>query len=141
MENKEQELMFKLSMYEQQIQQMQQQLQVIEQTIVDLSTLNLGLDELVGSKDKEIFAHIGQGIFAKAKILSEELAVDIGGKNLVKKSIPEIKEMIGNQIKKLEEIRKEIEENLEKINEELTETFAKGQGNHVCDENCRHKGK
>lgn len=128
MENKEQELMFKLSMYEQQIQQMQQQLQVVEQTILDLSTLNLGLDELVGSKDKEIFAHIGQGIFAKAKILSEELVVDIGGKNLVKKSIPEIKEMIGSQLKRLEEVRKEIEENLEKINEELTETFTEGQG-------------
>ncbi len=128
MENKEQqELMFKFSMYEQQIQQMQQQLEVVEQTILDLSSLNFGLSELVGSKDKEIFAHIGQGIFAKAKIISEELTVDIGGKNLVKKSIPETKEIIQNQIKKLEEIRKEIEENLEKINEELTKTFVEGQ--------------
>lgn len=140
MEN-EQELMLKLRAYEQQIQQMQQQIEAVEQTILDLSALNLGLDELIGSKDKEIFAHIGQGIFAKAKILSEELAVDVGGKNFVKKSIPEVKEMIGNQIKKLEEIRKETEESLEKINEELTEEFSEAQGKHVCDENCRHGGK
>ena len=127
-EKDQQELMLKLSMHEQQIQQLQQQLQAIEQAIVEMDSLNLGLDELVGSKDKEILAQIGRGIFAKTKLLSEELIVDIGGKNFVKKSIPDTKKIIEEQIKKLEDVKKELENNLEKINEELTKTFMSAQG-------------
>ena len=89
MEKEQQELMFKLSVFEQQLQQLQQQLQAVEQGIAELGSLNLGLDELIGSKGKEIFAPIGKGIFTKSKLLSEDLIVDIGGKNFVKKSIPE----------------------------------------------------
>jgi len=127
-EKEQQELMLKLHMYEQQIQQLQQQLQAIEQAIVEMDSLNLGLDELIGSKDKEILAQIGRGIFAKTKLISEELTVDIGGKNFVKKSIPETKKIIEEQVEKLEDVKKELEGNLEKINEELTKTFMEGQG-------------
>jgi len=127
-EKDQQELMYKLSAYEQQIQQLQQQLQAIEQAIVEMDSLNLGLDELVGSKDKEILAQIGRGIFAKTKLLSEELIVDIGGKNFVKKSIPDTKKIIEEQIEKLEDVKKELEGNLEKINDELTKTFMSAQG-------------
>lgn len=127
-EKDQQELMLKLSMYEQQIQQLQQQLQAIEQAIVEMNSLNLGLDELVGSEGKEILAQIGRGIFAKTKLLSEELTVDIGGKNFVKKSIPDTKKIIEEQIRKLEDVKKELEDNLEKINEELTKTFMSAQG-------------
>ena len=100
MEQNQQELMFKLSMFEQQMQQLQQQLQAVEQGIVEMNNLNFGLEELVGSKDKEILAPIGRGIFVKTKLLSEELTVDVGGKNFVKKSIPEAKKIINEQIKK-----------------------------------------
>jgi len=138
-DNEQKELVQKFQIYEQQINQMQQQLQVIEQTILDLSSLEFGIDELTGSKDKEIYANIGRGIYAKTKLISEELLVDIGEKNLVKKSIPETKEILKNQIEKLEKIKKEIEENLERINEELTEIFMNSQKEHVHDENCKHK--
>jgi len=127
-EKNQQELMYKLSAYEQQIQQLQQQLQAIEQAIVEMDSLNLGLDELVGSEGKEILAQIGRGIFAKTKLFSEELIVDIGGKNFVKKSIPDTKKIIEEQIEKLEDVKKELEDNLEKINEELTKTFMSAQG-------------
>ena len=85
MDEAQQELMFKLSMFEQQIQQIQQQLQAVEQGVAELTSLNLGLEEIVGSEGKEIMAPIGRGIFVKAKLLSEELIVDVGGKNFVKK--------------------------------------------------------
>ena len=91
-EQNQQEILFKFSMYEQQIKQLQQQMQAVEQGIIELSSLNLGLDELVGNTGKEIRAPIGRGIFVDAKLNSEELIVDIGRGNLVKKSIPETKE-------------------------------------------------
>ena len=127
MEKNQEELMQKLGMYEQQIMQLQQQLEAVEQAIVEMNSLVLGLDELVGKEGKEILAPIGRGIFAKTKLISEDLTVDIGGKNFVKKSIPETKKLIEDQVKKLEEVKKELEDNLEKINEELTKTFMDAQ--------------
>ena len=78
MENNEQELMFKFQMFEQQIRAIQQQLQAVEQAIVEMSDLNLGMDELIGKKDNEILAPIGRGIYAKANLISEELRDSMG---------------------------------------------------------------
>lgn len=101
-------------------QQLQQQIEAVNRGIVELSSLANGLDELVNSKDKEIFAPVGRGIFANAKLISDELNVDVGGGNFVKKSIPETKKLINEQIEKLDEVKKELEDNLEKIGEEFT---------------------
>jgi len=127
MEEPSQELMFKLSMFEQQIRQLQQQLEAVEQGVVEMNSLNTGLDELVGKKGKEIFAPIGRGIFARAKLESEDLNVDVGGGNFVKKSIPETKKIIEEQIKKLGNVKKELEEALEKLGGELRKVMEEGR--------------
>ncbi|MBU0958718.1 MAG: prefoldin subunit alpha [Nanoarchaeota archaeon] len=124
----QQELIFKFSMYEQQIKQLQEQLQAVEQAINDASSLAGGLDELNSGKDKEILASIGKGIFAKAKLISDELVVDVGGKNFVTKSIEDTQTLIVEQVDKLDDIKKELERNLEEINQELTKTFMEAQG-------------
>ena len=56
MDKNQQELMFKFQMFEQQIKQVQQQLQAVEQGIVEMSSLSLGLDELVGAAASASFA-------------------------------------------------------------------------------------
>lgn len=127
MEKNQEELMYKLSAYEQQIKQLQQQLEAVEQAIIEMNSLNLGLDELIGSKEKEVLAPIGRGIFVKTKLISEDLIVDIGGKNFVKKNIPDTKKLIKEQLKKLEDIKIELNENLEEINQELTMVFMDSQ--------------
>ena len=114
----EQELQFKFVMLEQQIMAIQQQLQAVEQALVDMTSLDLGLDEI--KIDKEILAPIGRGIFTKAKLISEDLTVDIGGKNYVKKSISDTKKLIQEQIGKLEKVREGLNGELEKINDEIT---------------------
>lgn len=131
MENKEQETMFKLQMFDQHIQQIQKQLEAIERGIFEMNELNMGLDDLVNSEGKEIFAPIGRGIFARAKLLSEELHVDIGEGNIVKKTIPETKEIISNQIKKLEDAKKELERAFEESNKELMKLVAEAQKQHA----------
>lgn len=125
--DREQELMLKLGTFEQQIQQLQQQLRAVEQGIVELNSLNFGLDELKGGKGKEILSPVGRGIFARTKLLSEELTVDIGGKNFVKKSIPETKKIIEEQTEKLSEIKNGLEKNLENINIEIREVIMGAQ--------------
>ncbi|MBI2044676.1 hypothetical protein HYT23_01320 [Candidatus Pacearchaeota archaeon] len=126
-EQKQQELMFKLAMYEQQIKQLNEQLEAVEKAIADSSSLSLNLENLKNGKEKEIVASIGKGIFARAKLISEELLVDIGGKNIVKKSIPEAQKLIGSQVNKLSEIKFEIEKNLEAMNSELMKMFLEAQ--------------
>jgi len=123
MDKTQQELLFKLSMFEQQIQNIQQQLQAVERAILDMNSLSLDLEELKGSEGKDILSSIGKGIFDKTKLISEELIVDIGGKNFVKKSIPETQKIVKEQIKKLEEAREELNKASKEINKQLTETM------------------
>ncbi|MCK9597221.1 prefoldin subunit alpha [Candidatus Pacearchaeota archaeon] len=119
------EILYKLAVFEKQIQQIQQQLQLIEQGLNDLNSLDNEIDNLRGKKDKEILAPVSSGIFVKAKLLSEDLIVDVGGKNFVKKSIDETKETIREQIKKLEEVKIQLTNSLDEINKEATEILMK----------------
>lgn len=123
MDKAQQELFFKLSMFEQQIQNIQQQLNVVEKSILDMNSLNTDLGEIEGANGKDILCSIGSGIFAKAKLISEDLIVNIGEKYLVKKSIRETQEIIQNQIKKLEGVKEELNKALEEINKNLTESM------------------
>ncbi len=125
--NLEQELARKFQVFEQQIRMLQEQLQAVEQTTIDLRTLDLGLDDLKESKDKEILAQVGRGIFVKAKVLSDDLIVDIGGKNFVSKNIGNTKEVLQGQVEKLGKIQEELEGELEKINQEITTAFLEHQ--------------
>ena len=127
MEKMNQEFLFKLSMFEQQIQQIQQQLQAVEEGISDMNMLNLSLDEIKKSVGKEALAPLGRGIFVETKILSDKLTVDVGGKNFVRKSVEETREIIDEQTKKLDKIKRELDEKLEEINENLTEAIMESQ--------------
>jgi len=123
----QQELIMKLGMFEQQIKQIQQQLQVVEQNTIELLSIKEGLEDFKESKDKEVLAQIGRGIFLKAKIISEDLIVDIGNKKFVNKDIDSTKEMIQRQIVKVDEVKGELEKALEEINKQLTETMMSAQ--------------
>jgi len=112
-----QELIIQLGMFEQQARQLQQQIQSIEQGIDEISILKEGLADI--KNGKEILASVGRGIFVKAKLSSDDLIVDVGSKNFVKKSIPETKKIIEEQIEKLLEVKTELQSNLEKLGEEI----------------------
>lgn len=122
-----QELMMQLQMYEQHIRALQEQLQAVEQAILETSSLNLGLDDVKESRGKDVLASIGKGIFIPAKIVSDELLVDVGGKHFVKKSVSETQKLITSQIEKLRAIQQELEGKLDEINQELTKTFMDAQ--------------
>lgn len=133
-EEEQQEMFYKFSMFERQIREIQQQIEAVERGIVDLKSLNYGLDELVGSKDKEIFAALGKGIFVKAKIISEELNVDIGSGNFIKKDIPQTKSLIEEQTLKLSQVKAELEDNLREIEKEITSMMNMDSHDCHCEE-------
>jgi prefoldin alpha subunit len=143
----EEELIRRFQVFEQQIMQIQEQLQLVEGGIVELKNLDKGLAELVGKTGEEIMAQVGRGIFVKAKLLSEELLVDVGEKKFISKTIPETKIVLIEQIEKLGEVKEELENQLEDINKELTKVMMEAgpTANHCdcddCDEECEHDGK
>ncbi len=118
MEKNNQELLMKINLLQQQAEQFQQQLQAIEQNILELTTLNIDLDEIKGAKGKEILSPIGRGIFVKSKLDSENLNVDIGEGIFAKRNVDETKEIVKYQIKKLEGLRENLDEGLLKIEDE-----------------------
>ncbi|MBT4376335.1 prefoldin subunit alpha [archaeon] len=125
------ELTQKFQMFEQQIMQLQQQLQAVEQAILEVSGINLALNELVGKTGEEIMAPVGKGIFVKAKLLSEEILMDVGSKNFVNKSIPETKKIIEEQSGKLVEMKGQLEGELDNINKEITGAMMQAQQQEV----------
>ena len=129
-QEKQQEIFFRLSMFEQQIHQIQEQIGAVEKGINDLGSLNFGLDELREGTGKEILAPLGRGVFVNATMASESLTVDIGGKNFVKKSIPETKEIIEEQIKKLITVKKDLGGTMEKMSLEMEKTLNEFQGDN-----------
>ena len=125
MNEKNQQEILRLGMIEQQINSLSQQLQAVEKEIVDLELLEIGLDELKESEGKEILAAVGKGIFTKAKLISNDLTVDIGNGNLVKKSVIETQRLIKNQIEKLEKTKDEINANIELIAKDAEKILGK----------------
>ena len=123
-EKNQQEIINQLGMIEHQMRNLREQLMAVDKGIVELGSLNIGLDDLKGSEGKEIIALLGKGIFVKTKLISENLIVDIGNKNLIKKNIPDTQELIKKQIKNLETAKEEINENLDLISKEAEKVMA-----------------
>ena len=109
MENQpSQETLMQLAELEQQMNQLEQRLALIDQQAVEMQTLELNLDQIAKGKEKQILAGLGKGIFIKANLEdknNKKLIVDVGSNVLIKKSIPEAKEIIKEQIKKIFEFK------------------------------------
>ena len=78
-------------------------------------SLHESLNELDESKEKQILANIGRGIYIPAEIKSKELIVEIGKGNFVKKSIPETMKTIIEQIEKLNSAKQQIMGKIEEV--------------------------
>ena len=122
-----QEQMMQLQILGQEAQELEKQLQTIDQHISDLTNLSNGLSELEKSEEKEIYANIGKGIFIPAEIKGKELIVEVGNKNLVKKTIPETKEIIQNEMEKLINAKSEIMNRVEMLQAEMQKVMGSAQ--------------
>lgn len=127
MEETQQELTQKFQMFEQQIQHLSNQIQAVEEGVTEMNYVNTSLDDLKGKEGKEILAPFGRGIFVKAKLLSEELIVDVGNRNFVNKSVDDTKKTINEQIVKLNEVHAELTKSLSDVDKALTEAMVEAR--------------
>ena len=108
-------------MIEQEAQQLNQQIQLIEQNTIELQDLNKSLDEIKQEESKEILAGLGKGIYLPVKITDKNLIVEVGNKIFVKKTIPETKELIKEQLLKLNQGKLYVMEKLNGLQVEINQ--------------------
>ena len=124
--------MMQMQMLQQEAQEMNQQLQLIEQNISEMQELKSSLEEIEKDKNKEILANIGKRIYLPVEIKDKNLFVEVGKGNFVKKSVPEAKKVVDEQIKKLiigkTDITKRLEELQQEVNN-LMQELIKAQAN------------
>ena len=120
----EQQQIMQMQMFEQEAQQLNQQLQLIEQNISEMQDLELSLDEIDKKENNEILANLGKGIYIPVEIKDKKLIVEVGNKNFVKKTISETKDIIKEQLIKLVGAKSQISERLESLQSEI-ETLMK----------------
>ena len=121
----EQQQMIQMQMLQQEAEDLNQQLQLIEQNLSEIQELKSSLNEIGKKENKEILANIGKKIYLPVEIKDENLFVEIGKGNFVKKTVPETIQVIEEQTKKLVAGKQEVAERLEQLQKEV-ESLMKG---------------
>src|SRR3989344_8219667 len=114
-----QEILIRLSMLEQQTKQLEEHLRLVEQNILEMQTLSHSLDEIDGNKNDVILSQLANGIFMKSKLEEKKFFVDVGSRIIVKKTASEVKEVVGEQMKKLMNAKNEIYEQIGLLGKEM----------------------
>lgn len=123
----QEEYLMKLAMFEQEINRLGQQMQLVEQQALEMQNLQSGLQELEKSKEKKMLANLGKNIFIRTEILDKNLLVDIGNKTFVKKSIKETLKVVEEQLEKLMEAKKKLIEKMQEIQQETEKVIGEAE--------------
>jgi len=109
--------LFSLQLIQQHAEELQKRLQLFSQQALEMQRLDESLDNFSNIKGTEqIFSQLGPGVFVEANLNdSKSLLVNIGSEIAVKKTIPETKELIQEQIKEINNSIENTEEQLQKI--------------------------
>ncbi len=87
-------------------EEVEQQLNFVTEQIVDLENFSKSLDEIENSKENEMLAPLGRGVYTKVlRQKDQKLFVEVGAGVLVRKTPREAQEIIDDQLKKFIEAR------------------------------------
>lgn len=115
----DEQVLMQLGMMENEINQTAEQIKLIEQNILELRKLNIGLEELEKSDEKNILANIGKGIYISAEIKSKVLKMEAGNGILVNKNINDAGKIIKEQVEILENEKSKLIERVQEIRSEI----------------------
>ena len=125
-----QEQIIQIQLMEQEANQLNEQTQLIEQNIREMSELKESLDE-IEKNGKDILANLGKRIYIPVEIKDKNLIVEVGKGNYVKKNIKDTMKVIDEQINGLMEGRGQIIARLDELQGEMMKLVGeieKGQG-------------
>lgn len=106
-----------MQMIDQQAKHIQKQLQLIEQQVGEAEEVQQNLDALAKSTaGSPMLVPISSGIFVKATLAdTKDLSVNVGAGTVVKKSVPETKELLAKQIIDMRKAQEELAAQFEKL--------------------------
>jgi len=115
----DQELLMRLQMMHQQSQELEEQLRIVDAQMEELHAFKTNLGALETSKETEMLASLGKGVFIQTNIESKQLFVEVGQGYLVRKHPNEALTIIEGQTRRLGELRVQIEGHYEQLVREL----------------------
>jgi prefoldin alpha subunit len=113
-----QEEIMKIQMMEQEVNYLNQQLQLIDENIKEMTQISDSLEGI--SKGNEILSNLGKKIYLPVEVKDDKLVVEVGKGNYVKKSVSETKEILERENNKLMEGKGKIIERLDFLQEEMS---------------------
>ncbi len=143
--NQEQIMQFQL--LEQEANKLSQQMQLVENNLNEILEIKSGLEEIDKKETKEILANIGKKIYIPVEIKEKNLIIEVGNKKFLKKTIPETRELIEEQIVKLDSAKQQINERLEELQEDAgklmiqIEKSQKHEHSHDAEDECEDENK
>jgi len=115
----QQELVMKLQQGYGQSREIEEQLNIIEEQLVQLEEFKRNLNDLDKTKENEILASLGKGVFIKSDIKDKKLYVDVGSNVFVRKSPIMAIETVDEQLKRLGEMKIQLSTQIESIHLDL----------------------
>lgn len=118
MSDKQQEFQdkyFQVQVLGQEIEKIQQQLRVLNQQLMEMVKIEESLNDFEKIKnDSEILVPLGNGIFAKANLKSNnELLMGVGANIFDGKSVSEVKERVTSQVNEIKQLASVMESELQ----------------------------
>jgi prefoldin alpha subunit len=115
----DEELILKLQESHGQSKEVEEKINLVDQHINDLTNFEKSINELESTKESEILASVGKGVYIKSEIKERKLFVDVGSGILVRKEVGEAKDIVGKQIKKLIEMKQDLSMQFSALDEEM----------------------
>ena len=114
------ELVNEMNVYNQQAELIRQQIELIQSSIAEVDALTNTLDDLNGDKSVEAFVPVGAGSFIKGELKdTDEIIISIGAGYAIKKDAEGAKAIIAGQKKDLEDSLDKMLANLQQISDIL----------------------
>lgn len=119
----------------------EEKLGLVDQELAEMRKFEEAVTELDKTKEKEILASLGKGVYVKSEIKEDKLLIDVGRGVYVKKTTSQAKEIVEGQIKRLIEMRSGLVEQLSMLESEMREMVEahghehnhEGQGHYHAD--------
>ena len=125
-----QEQIMKIQMMEQEVNYLNQQLQLIDENIKEMTQISGSLGEI--KKGNEILSNLGKKIYLPVEVKDDKLIVEVGRGNYVKKSISETKAIIEKENSNLMSGKGKIIERLDFLQEEMSKMLMKLQKEQIA---------
>jgi len=104
----DQETVYKISAFEQQAGELEQNIEFVEKQIHELNQFLESLDSIAKSKETEMLSSLGKGVFVKTEIKDKKLYVDAGAGVIIRKTPEEAAKIIESQVEKLNELKSQL---------------------------------